>query len=242
MAMNPEPELYRRIHLHDLLHEIGSTLGVIAAFVALALGSSVGLRWLGVEAPADPYLESTLSDSTTPADPRPTLWLVDGFNVLHVVLLHGESRKAWWQSKGRERVVELARGFDATDAEVVVVFDGSQPPPADETGDATGPRVIFAAPRTLVAHGRAQRAGSARRRRHGDRRLAARATSRRAGRCAGRLRPAAAPRTHDPLVLRRRPDSRSAASDRRRVRPAGSRRPARPSARASPRSRCRCAE
>lgn len=145
--MNPEPRaLPRGIHLHDLLREIGSTLGVIAAFVALALGSSVGLRWLGVEAPTNPYFESSVSDSTTSADLRPTLWLVDGFNVLHVVLLHGESRKAWWQSKGRERVVELARGFDATDAEVVVVFDGSQPPPADETGDATGPRVIFAAP------------------------------------------------------------------------------------------------
>ena len=145
--MNPEPRhLPLGIHLHDLLHEIGSTLGVIAAFVVLALGSSVGLRWLGVEAPTNPYLESSVSDSTTPADLRPTLWLVDGFNVLHVVLLHGESRKAWWQSKGRERVVELARGFDAPDAEVVVVFDGSQPPPADETCDATGPRVIFAAP------------------------------------------------------------------------------------------------
>jgi predicted RNA-binding protein with PIN domain len=147
MAMNPEPrDLLRGSLLHELLHEVGSTLGVIAAFVAFALGSSVGLRWLGVDAPPEPYLESTVSDSTPPADARPTLWLVDGFNVLHVVLLHGESREAWWQSKGRERVVELARAFDAPEAEVVVVFDGSQPPPAGETGDATGPRVIFAAP------------------------------------------------------------------------------------------------
>ncbi len=145
--MDPELRpLPRGIHLQDLLHEIASTLAVIAAFVALALGSSAGLRWLGVGTPSNPHLESTVSDSTTPADPRPTLWLVDGFNVLHVVLLHGESREAWWQSRGRERVVELARAFDAADAEVVVVFDGSQPPPADETGDASGPRVIFAAP------------------------------------------------------------------------------------------------
>ncbi len=145
--MNPEPrDLLRETHQHDLLHELGSSLGVIAAFVALALGSSVALHWLGVEAPSSAYLESTVSDSTPPAEPRPTLWLVDGFNVLHVVLLHGESRQSWWQSRGRERVVELVRAFDAPDAEVVVVFDGSQPPPADETGDATGPRVIFAAP------------------------------------------------------------------------------------------------
>lgn len=145
--MDPEPRpLPRGIHLQDLLYEIASTVAVIAAFVALALGSSAGLRWLGAGTPPNPHLESTVSDSTTPADPRPTLWLVDGFNVLHVVLLHGESREAWWQSRGRERVVELARAFDAADAEVVVVFDGSQPPPADETGDASGPRVIFAAP------------------------------------------------------------------------------------------------
>lgn len=141
--MNTEPRDFLR---ESLLREIASTLGVIAAFVALALGSSVGMGWLGVEAPSDPYLESTVSDSTTPAEPRPTLWLVDGFNVLHVVLLHGESREAWWQSRGRERVVELVRAFDAPDAEVVVVFDGSQPPPSDQAGDATGPRVIFAAP------------------------------------------------------------------------------------------------
>ena len=136
--MNPDPR--------ELLREIVSTLGVIGGFVALALGSSVGLRWLGVEAPSEPYLESTVNDTTTPAKPRPTLWLVDGFNVLHVVLLHGESRKAWWQSKGRERVVELVRAFDAADAEVVVVFDGSQPPPEGEPESAAGPRVIFAAP------------------------------------------------------------------------------------------------
>ncbi|MBS1105006.1 MAG: YacP-like domain [Deltaproteobacteria bacterium] len=145
--MNPEPrDLLHETRLHDLLREIGSTLGVIAAFVALALGTSVALRWLGVEAPSSAYLQSTVSDSTTPAEPRPTLWLVDGFNMLHVVLLHGESRKSWWQSRGRERVVALARAFDAPDAEVVVVFDGSQPPSADEMGDAAGPRVIFAAP------------------------------------------------------------------------------------------------
>ena len=131
----------------ESVREVASSLGVIGAFIALALGSATALRWLGVEAPPDPYLRSTVSDdASTPADTQPTLWLVDGFNVLHVVLLHGESRKAWWQNKGRERVVELARAFDAADAEVVVVFDGSQPPPEGEPENAAGPRVIFAAP------------------------------------------------------------------------------------------------
>ena len=136
----------REMLQRDMLREVASSLGVIGAFIALALGSATALRWLGVEAP-DPYLRSTVSDdASTPADTQPTLWLVDGFNVLHVVLLHGESRKAWWQNKGRERVVELVRAFDAADAEVVVVFDGSQPPPEDEPESAAGPRVIFAAP------------------------------------------------------------------------------------------------
>jgi predicted RNA-binding protein with PIN domain len=137
----------REMLQRDMLREVASSLGVIGAFIALALGSATALRWLGVEAPPDPYLRSTVSDdASTPADTQPTLWLVDGFNVLHVVLLHGESRKAWWQSKGRERVVELARAFDAADAEVVVVFDGSQPPPEGEPESTAGPRVIFAAP------------------------------------------------------------------------------------------------
>ena len=139
-------ETTEQVFLREMLREVASSLGVIGAFVALALGAATALRWLGVEAP-DPYLRSTVSDdASTPADTQPTLWLVDGFNVLHVVLLHGESRKAWWQSKGRERVVELARAFDAADAEVVVVFDGSQPPPEGEPESTAGPRVIFAAP------------------------------------------------------------------------------------------------
>jgi predicted RNA-binding protein with PIN domain len=139
-------ETSERAFLREMLREVASSLGVIGAFVALALGSATALRWLEVEALPDPYLRSTVNDASTPADLQPTLWLVDGFNVLHVVLLHGESRKAWWQSKGRERVVELARAFDAADAEVVVVFDGSQPPREGEPANAAGPRVIFAAP------------------------------------------------------------------------------------------------
>ena len=117
---------------------------MIGAFVALALGSAAALRWFQVEAPAAPYPQQAVTEPTDPSGPLPTLWLVDGFNLLHVTLLHGESREGWWRREGRERVIELARGFDAQDAEVVVVFDGTQPPPTE--ADAGGPRVIFAAP------------------------------------------------------------------------------------------------
>lgn len=139
-------EISERGFLRESLQEVASSLGVIAAFVAVALGAATALRWLAVEAPADPYLGGAMSDASPPTDLPPTLWLVDGFNVLHVVLLHGESRRAWWQSKGRDRVVELVRAFDPADAEVVIVFDGSQPPPTDDAATTAGPRVIFAAP------------------------------------------------------------------------------------------------
>jgi hypothetical protein len=125
----------------SFVSEIASSAGVIGAFAALALGSATLLRWLGVEAPEAPYPVRAVSEPSDPA--APTLWLVDGFNLLHVTLLRGESREAFWRSAGRERVVELASRFDAADAEVVVVFDGSQAPLTEAVG---GPRVVFAAP------------------------------------------------------------------------------------------------
>ena len=126
----------------SLASEVASSVGVIGAFVALALGSAALLRWLEVEGPGDPYPARAVSEPNDPSEP--ILWLVDGFNLLHVTLLHGEPREAFWRSAGRERVVELASRFDAREAEVVVVFDGSQPPRAE--ADASGPRVVFAAP------------------------------------------------------------------------------------------------
>ena len=133
-----------RSQLSETISEVASSLGVIGAFVALALGSATVLRWLQVDAPEAPYPVRAVSEPTDPAEPLPTLWLVDGFNLLHVTLLHGETREAWWRRAGRDRVVELAGRFDAQDAEVVVVFDGSQPPVVG--GDTRGTRVVFAAP------------------------------------------------------------------------------------------------
>lgn len=49
------------------------------------------------------------------------LYLVDGFNVLHAVLLVGRERANWWGAIEQARVVELAEQFDA--GEVCIVFD-----------------------------------------------------------------------------------------------------------------------
>jgi hypothetical protein len=78
-----------------------------------------------------------------PEDPTPRTWLVDGFNLLHAAVLRGRERQEWWRRAARDRVVELARGFDDPAAELVVVFDGERPP--DEPEDAAArPRVVFA--------------------------------------------------------------------------------------------------
>jgi predicted RNA-binding protein with PIN domain len=86
-----------------------------------------------------------LADPDRPAAgaPKPELWLVDGFNLLHAAVLRGRERREWWRGPARERVIALARCFDDPEAEVVVVFDGQKPPdePLVEEGRV---RVVFA--------------------------------------------------------------------------------------------------
>ena len=131
--------------LIEAISDAGRALGVIAAFVAIAVGFAAFERQTGaVDSAPAPY-----SSGAVPSDPsapraQPSLWLVDGFNLLHAAVLRsGDSRKDWWKSTNRERVLELARGFDDPAAELVVVFDGSEVPTEP---NAAGPRVVFAAP------------------------------------------------------------------------------------------------
>ncbi len=49
------------------------------------------------------------------------LYLVDGFNLLHAVVLSGRERAEWWRASNRARVVELAARFAS--GEIWVVFD-----------------------------------------------------------------------------------------------------------------------
>ena len=74
---------------------------------------------------------------------EPTLWLVDGFNVVQVALLSGRDREGWWRSERREELMTRAAQLCAGGAEVEVVFDGAQPAP--ESAAAGGPRQVFAA-------------------------------------------------------------------------------------------------
>jgi hypothetical protein len=72
-------------------------------------------------------------------------WLVDGFNLLHAVVLRGADRKEWWRAGARDRVLALARGFDDLRVRLVVVFDGPRPPDEPEPLAPEWPEVVFAA-------------------------------------------------------------------------------------------------
>jgi predicted RNA-binding protein with PIN domain len=125
--------------------EVIRAIATIAAFVAIAVGYVAIARQLGaVDSAPAPYSSRAVPLDPTASRPQPSLWLVDGFNLLHAAVLRsGDSRKDWWKSANRERVVELARGFDDREAELVVVFDGSEEPREPVDG---GPSVVFAAP------------------------------------------------------------------------------------------------
>ena len=69
---------------------------------------------------------------------NPSIWLVDGFNVLHAGILRGRDRGRWWQASERHRLLELARRFDDPEAQVWVVFDGPHPPEEPEEAEASG--------------------------------------------------------------------------------------------------------
>jgi hypothetical protein len=116
--------------------EAARSAAVIAAFVAIALG------WAGIARFGSYPTPAVAAESSSRT--RPTLWLVDGFNLLHAAVLRaGDSRDGWWKGENRARVLELARGFDDPAAEMVVVFDGAKPPEAES--DDPWPRVVFAA-------------------------------------------------------------------------------------------------
>lgn len=85
---------------------------------------------------------------------EPEHWLVDGFNVLHVALLHGRERGRWWTAAARDQLLSRIRRFDGPGL-VSVVFDGPLPEPDPDRDQAivadpadsptpTVPRVVFA--------------------------------------------------------------------------------------------------
>lgn len=55
------------------------------------------------------------------------VFLVDGFNVLHAVLLGKERETGWWRPEARERLLRRAGRWQSGPDEIWVAFDGTQP-------------------------------------------------------------------------------------------------------------------
>lgn len=118
--------------------------GILESLLVVSGFAGFGFAWAGLErrdaAPAD-YPRPPMDMEAAP--PAPSLWLVDGFNVLHAGVLHGRDRAQWWTEPRREQLVSLAERFDDTAAEIWIVFDGSGPE-APQEEPASRVRRIFA--------------------------------------------------------------------------------------------------
>jgi predicted RNA-binding protein with PIN domain len=165
------------------VREAAEALGVMAAFVLGGLALFALERRAGVG--GDPYPPPVMA--AAPEDPcaapaqaseaaAPTLWLVDGFNVLCAGVLRGRERSAFWSEASRRRLLDRVARFEDRSARIIVVFDGEGPASEPRAG---GPESVFAssADEWIVArlreHGRERVAVVT-----ADRRLAGRARHR----------------------------------------------------------------
>jgi hypothetical protein len=98
--------------------------GILESLLVMSGFAGFGLAWAGLERrdAAQPDYPPPSLEATSPA---PSLWLVDGFNVLHAGVLRGRDRAQWWTEPRREQLVALAERFDDAEAEIWIVFDGS---------------------------------------------------------------------------------------------------------------------
>ncbi len=68
-----------------------------------------------------------------------TIWLIDGFNVLHASVLGGRDRAQWWNESHRAELLGRLREFDDPGAEIRVVFDGPGTKTESESESAASP-------------------------------------------------------------------------------------------------------
>jgi hypothetical protein len=85
-----------------------------------------------------------------------TAWLVDAYNVLHVILLGGEDRSQWWRATARDRLIERAARMPVDRGRVWLVFDGGVPAPESDA-EGAGPRIVFTPSADDWIHQRARR-------------------------------------------------------------------------------------
>ncbi len=122
------------------------SLAVVLAYVGF------GLLWAAVESRAAFETRAPGGDRSYPdtvvapetrrpsVAPAQSIWLVDGFNVLHAGVLHGRDRADWWSAPRRAELLELAQRFDDASVEIWVVFDGPRAGvPLDPATDGAAP-------------------------------------------------------------------------------------------------------
>ncbi len=114
----PGARLRRRLG-SPLLRGSCETLVALACFTVFGLACAVVFDRGAAESPYSPALVEQL-------ETRPSLWLVDGFNVLHAGLLGGRDRSRWWTAPHREELLARASSLEDASAQVWVVFDGSR--------------------------------------------------------------------------------------------------------------------
>jgi hypothetical protein len=127
--------------LPPFLAGVLQSVGITAAFVAFGLAWAALFNLYNVGAFNLERIGGIGGMGFIEAE-QPTIWLVDGFNVLHAGILRGRERGEWWRETPRARLLELASSFDDPEAEVWIVFDGPRPAPA--TSETPGLRVVFA--------------------------------------------------------------------------------------------------
>jgi predicted RNA-binding protein with PIN domain len=113
------------------------SLAIAAGFVA------AGLAWAAVESDLerrDEPLPAVYATQPMTAS-EPSIWLVDGYNVLHAGVLGGRDRSRWWTESRRQELLDRVAGFDA-EADLWIVFDGPVDP--EEPSDRPGLRCVFA--------------------------------------------------------------------------------------------------
>jgi hypothetical protein len=141
----------RRRAAGPFLRGAAQTAAIVCGFLGLGLlgGALAGAGARGAEPRGVERPRSDYTLDVAPATAEPSVWLVDGYNALHVGLLRGGARGGeWWTGASREALLERVRRFDAGGADVWVVFDG---PDARELVDPGAPEDAAVRPRLVFA-------------------------------------------------------------------------------------------
>lgn len=96
---------------------------------------------------------------TTEALASTRVVLVDGFNVLHTVLLKREREAGWWRRTVRERLLRRVQDWPDAQDQIWVAFDGAEPAWSVWAEPVARPRLGGLASASSSLSGRAERSG-----------------------------------------------------------------------------------